>query len=152
MKSAKIIHRIARLYWKITRPTTVGVRILLIKEDEVLLVKHTYQDFWFLPGGGVKKYETVNDAIRRELAEEIGGVVNDLKIFNVYSNNYEGKNDYIILFVSDQFEYTNPGEGDREIEQIGMFSMDALPENISPGTSRRIQEYRSEEIIHGKQW
>ncbi len=34
---------------------TVGARALVIKEDEILLVKHTYMPMWYTIGGGVEK-------------------------------------------------------------------------------------------------
>ena len=51
------IYRLATIYWWVTRPMIVGVRVLLIQGDQVMLVRHTYQDYWYLPGGSVKKGE-----------------------------------------------------------------------------------------------
>ena len=66
----KIIFLLARIYWKIFRPLTWGVRLMLIKNDEIVLVRHTYRDGWFLPGGGLKRRETFTAAARREAHEE----------------------------------------------------------------------------------
>ena len=68
----QFLYKIYRLSWKITQPQTIGVRIFLIKNQQILLVKHTYSHQWFLPGGGLKKGETLEQAIRRELTEELG--------------------------------------------------------------------------------
>ncbi|MFC0651817.1 NUDIX domain-containing protein [Lederbergia wuyishanensis] len=68
----KTLYKIYKLKWYISRPITLGVRILLIQDEKVLLVKHTYQNHWYLPGGGVEKSETLERAIRRECKEEIG--------------------------------------------------------------------------------
>ena len=70
MNLLKILYKANRLRWRITRPLTVGVRILLIRDGYVTLVRHTYQDSWYLPGGGVEKRETLEQAIRRELKDE----------------------------------------------------------------------------------
>ena len=61
----KIAHWMRRLYYFIVRPITLGVRILLIDGDRVILVKHSYEPGWFLPGGGVKRGETLEQAARR---------------------------------------------------------------------------------------
>ena len=71
----RLLHRINRLRWRITKPITVGVRLLLVRERTVLLVKHTYHRRWYLPGGGVCKGETLEDAARREAAEELGATL-----------------------------------------------------------------------------
>ena len=153
MKFTKIIHGMAQICWKIARPTTVGVRILLTTNGSILLVKHTYQDYWYLPGGGVKKHETIYEAIHREIREEIGGTIGDIKLFNVYSSFVDGKNDHIILFVSNDFDYTaSEGKRDKEIEQVRQFTLDELPTNVSPGTRRRIEEFKGIKSAAGMKW
>jgi ADP-ribose pyrophosphatase YjhB (NUDIX family) len=68
----RLIYKSNKLLWKLFRPTTVGARIILAKDDSVLLVKHTYHDSWYLPGGRVNKGETFEQALRREVKEELG--------------------------------------------------------------------------------
>jgi 8-oxo-dGTP pyrophosphatase MutT (NUDIX family) len=41
------------VFWWITRPVIVGVRVILARDGQILLVRHTYEDLWFMPGGGV---------------------------------------------------------------------------------------------------
>ena len=56
-----LLYRIRRLTWRISRPTTLGARVLLEKDGTVVLVKHTYHRHWYLPGGGVNKGETLEE-------------------------------------------------------------------------------------------
>jgi 8-oxo-dGTP pyrophosphatase MutT (NUDIX family) len=119
----------------------LGVRVLLIQDQSVLLVKHTYQQFWYIPGGGVKKEETIEQAIRREVMEELGIQMGEIQLFGVYTNFFEYKNDHVVVFVCQ--DYTLPGETDAEIECFDYFSLDNLPSSISPGSKRRIDEYLS---------
>lgn len=52
--------------------STLGARAIIINHNnQVLLVKHTYQPHWYIPGGGVKKGESIKAAIIRELKEEL---------------------------------------------------------------------------------
>ncbi|MBN1584201.1 MAG: NUDIX domain-containing protein [Anaerolineae bacterium] len=136
---ARIVHRLFRLWWRLTKPITVGVRVLLIRDAEILLVKHTYQEAWYMPGGGVKRFETLEQAIRREAAEEVGAELDGLELFGVYSNFGEGKSDHVIVFLCTAF--TLSGRSDHEIACSGFFSVHDLPAGISTGTRRRIQEY-----------
>ena len=48
-------------WWsRLTRAKTLGVRVLVQAEaGRVLLVRHTYLDGWYLPGGGVDGGETL---------------------------------------------------------------------------------------------
>jgi ADP-ribose pyrophosphatase YjhB (NUDIX family) len=53
----------------------IGVGIILLRDDEVLLVKRARppaQGAWSLPGGGQELGETAEAAARRELLEETG--------------------------------------------------------------------------------
>ncbi|WP_144128038.1 NUDIX domain-containing protein [Catellatospora sichuanensis] len=74
----RLLHRIRNVYWRIAKPTTYGVKALIIHSadaDRVLLVRHSYGDrsLWRLPGGGYKPArETPEQAARRECIEELG--------------------------------------------------------------------------------
>ena len=121
---------------------TLGSRaIVLNPEGQVLLVKHTYQPHWYLPGGGVKKGESARAAVIRELKEEVGIIVSehDALLFGIYHHMYLGVNDYPIIYVVKN--YSNSIANSGEIEQMGWFAYDALPEMVSPGTMRRLDEY-----------
>lgn len=126
--------------WWITRPVTLGVRLIPIRSETVLLVKHTYQRHWYLPGGGVKRGETLEEAVRREAAEEVGATLGPLRLFGVYTNFYEYKSDHVVVFACEEF--TLASTTDREIERSAFFALDDLPLDTSPGSLRRLQEYR----------
>lgn len=76
---------------------------------------------------------------RREAAEEVGAELGRLDLFGVYSNFLEGKSDHVAVFVCTAFSLT--GQTDREIEAFEFFALDSLPDRVSPGTRRRIDEY-----------
>ncbi|RZJ94873.1 MAG: NUDIX domain-containing protein, partial [Brevundimonas sp.] len=92
-----------------TRGMTLGVRTLARDEaGRVLLVKHTYLAGWWLPGGGVDKGETTQDAAVRELREEAGLVASSTpRLLSVHSNERFFPGDHVLVFAIDRFE---PGE------------------------------------------
>jgi len=51
------------------------VRVLCVRDGKVLLVQHRWTDgslFWFIPGGGIKAGESIEEAAVREVWEEAG--------------------------------------------------------------------------------
>jgi 8-oxo-dGTP pyrophosphatase MutT (NUDIX family) len=50
----------------------VAVRILIIQDNNVLLVRESLDDWWALPGGGVDHGETIESTLVREIEEELG--------------------------------------------------------------------------------
>jgi ADP-ribose pyrophosphatase YjhB (NUDIX family) len=59
--------------WRyVRRPTVRGVRCVLARDDEVLLVRHTYGDRrWSLPGGLMRRGEDPGATAQREMREEL---------------------------------------------------------------------------------
>lgn len=133
------LYRVYSLQWWFTRPITLGVRVLLIKDGRVVLVKPIYQEGWYLPGGSLKRKETPEQAARRECLEESGVNIRTLSLWGVYTQFIEHKNDHIVVFFSDDFSLED--KHDYEIERVETFPLAALPEDIRPGSQRRIEEY-----------
>lgn len=130
-----------KIYWFFVRPLTLGVRVMLIQGGKVLLVRHTYIDGWYMPGGGVKRSESLDQAARREAREEAGVELNSISLMGAYSNFRELKSDHNILFLSTDF--TSNGGHDGEIAEARFFPLDALPEKLWPGHRRVLEEYRA---------
>ena len=57
-----------------TDKPTIRVAGLLVHEARILMVEQGRgeETYWLLPGGGVQFGETLSDALRRELQEELG--------------------------------------------------------------------------------
>lgn len=137
----RLIYLVFRLYCFIFRPTSIGVRVMLIQNGEVLLVRQTYKPGWHIPGGGVKRGETLDEAARREANEEIGVQMGDLTLLGIYTHFGEHMNDHNALFLCTEFSYNS--KQDREIAEARFFSLDALPKELVDGHRRRIEEYRT---------
>ena len=153
MKLLKLIaYKIATIYWKIFRPQTFGVKLLLINDNKVLLVEHSYTKGYHLPGGGVKSGEMFDRALKREILEELGLDINNLQLFGVYQNTKQGKIDTVITFISTKPVDLNKAKLSNEINHADFYSLNSLPANITPGSRKRIQEYQSKNFPITKEW
>jgi len=137
----QIANRIIRKYQSLIGISTLGARAIIINQNnQVLLVKHTYQPHWYIPGGGVKRGESTQAAILRELKEEVGlTILEEPLLFGIYHHLYLKVNDYPVVYVVKKFSLTETSSP--EIEESGWFDYFALPEMTSPGTQRRLTEY-----------
>jgi 8-oxo-dGTP pyrophosphatase MutT (NUDIX family) len=126
--------------WRLLRAVTLGVRILLVQDGCVLLIRHSYQSGWNFPGGGIKVGETVAEAACREAAEEAGAIVRDEPwLLGVYANFAAGKSDHVAVVVSESWSLTEPT--DRwEIEARVLYAVDALPHDLPHWVRDRIEE------------
>jgi len=99
-----LAYRIFGLRWRLMGTINIGVRIMLLRGDTVVLVRHSYLPGWLLPGGGVKKLETLEQAARREALEEVGATTTGpVHLLGVFSNFAERKSDHVALFVCEEF-------------------------------------------------
>lgn len=138
----RIAAQLRKVVWRVFGPRTIGIRGLVVDDDgKVLLVRHSYgMPAWHLPGGGVKRRESIEHALHRELREEAGVTATaPVRLLGTYTNLSEGKSDHISVFVVEHWER---GESDdAEIAATGFFALDDLPERTSPGTRRRLSEW-----------
>src|SRR5262245_60673385 len=90
--------------WSLRRPTLVGVRALIVRDGHVLLVRHRHgRQPWALPGGGVERYERLDEAARREAREETGAHVRIDQLLGMYDAFGGGVSNYIAVFVCTPF-------------------------------------------------
>ncbi len=134
---------ISRTLCLLLKPLSFGVRILMVRNGKILLVKHVYQDQWFLPGGLIEHGESVEDAVRREASEEVGATLRNLSLFGVYTNTEFRKTDHVIVFLSRDFSLN--GHSDDEIKRLEFFDLNALPDDISPGNRKQIRRFVDED-------
>lgn len=64
-----------------------AVDAIIAIEDGIVLIERRFPPYgWALPGGFVEWGETVEAAVRREVREETGLELDQLKLFGVYSD------------------------------------------------------------------
>lgn len=141
------VHALRRFYWWLARPVTRGARAIVVDpKGDVLLVRHTYLEGWYLPGGKVHSGESYKNALIRELKEELGlQDIDASRMLGEYKNEYDYKKDTIEVFIVEKFTHTSKKHF--EIAEWGFFSPEALPEKTSSGSCRRIEEWRGRRTI-----
>ena len=135
----RLAHLLRSLYYFFTRPISIGVRVMLIQNGQVLLVRHTYVDGWYFPGGGLKRGETLEAAARREVREEAAVEAGELEWVGMYTSHV-WKTDHNALFRCMDFKVM--GESDSEIAEARFFPLGDLPAETITGHRRRIEEFR----------
>ena len=104
MRPLYLAYRLYSLYLRLVHPVTLGVRILLLADDTVVLVQHTYQDAWHFPGGALKKGETPPQRATREAHEETGAeLLAAPALLGLHTNFHEGRSDHIVTFLCRNF-------------------------------------------------
>ena len=126
---------------RMSRGMTLGVRgVTVDREGRVLLVKHTYLHGWWLPGGGVERGQTCEDALIREMHEEAGVIVEGRPtLVSVHANERFFRGDHVLVYRIDRYTLTDR-TSHGEIAEIGWFHPDALPGDAHRSTRDRLAE------------
>ncbi len=118
--------------WRIVRLTqktfTVSAGAIVFNQDgKILLLEHYLRpkNGWGIPGGFMNRGEQPEDAVRREIMEEVG-----LEIGNVKLVRAETKNRHVEFLFRAEAD-GEPKISSREIKTAGWFALDAMPEEMS---------------------
>ncbi len=139
-----IVNPFRRLYWRIVRPQTRGVKCLVEKDGKFLLVRITYRNkYWTIPGGGVGRKEDFKSAAFRELKEETGLTPSSLEYFGQYYQEVEGKRDTVQCFYTKVDASAVPVVDYVEIAEANWFSKEELPTHRSKSTNKILEMFDS---------
>ncbi len=142
MQTKKTLKILEALPVRPKHQVTLGVQGLVIEDKcRVLLVRHGYRPGWHFPGGGVERGESLELSLERELLEETGVIATEPPVlFGVYAHFNVFPGDHIVLFVIERWRRETIPAPNSEIAEQKFFAYDCLPENISEGTRRRLDE------------
>lgn len=128
----------------LVRGMTMGVRVIATNaQGQVLLVRHGYTPGWHLPGGGVDRGETMEDAARREVEEETGHRVEGaITLRGMAYNNSLWRGDHVGVYVAHALVKEREIKPGFEIAEMGFFALDDLPEDTTKGTRARLTEWQ----------
>lgn len=130
------------------RPVTeVAVGVLIRPNGDFLMTTRpagkAYAGYWEFPGGKLEANETVEEALRRELIEEIGVTIQDAKIWR--SSLVDYPHALVRLTFCKIFTWT----GQLNMRESQQFAWQSLPVQVEPvlaGTVPVLQWLENEKI------
>jgi 8-oxo-dGTP pyrophosphatase MutT (NUDIX family) len=128
-------HQVMSIWWLITRPAAIGSKVVVIRGNEMLLVRLTYgaRDVWDIPGGTAQENETPIQAAERELYEEVG-LSGELTPVGSWTGTGRSRQSHLHGFRAE----VEPGAefvlDEAEIAEARWFEIDDLPGRIAGGS------------------
>ena len=138
----KIANPVRNFYRFIFRPETFGVKILIECDEKFLLIRNSYGvDHWTFPGGGVKKRESPENAVKREVNEEVGVEINPV-VLGQYFNTRHYTKDTVYCFYAkvDSFDFRID---ESEVTEAKWFSEPEIPQFRSAAVEEVLNLYKS---------
>ena len=137
-------HKLLKLGWFVRRPRTFGVHALALTPDrKAVLVKLRYAPGWRLPGGGRGADEDKEEAVLRELREEIGLTAHGrVRLACELDEIADYKRDFATLLIVEDVAYT-PRRWSWEVERTCEADLDQLPRDMSPRSRTWITTIRA---------
>lgn len=131
-------------------PVEVAVGVLLDAQGRFLLTSRpegkVYAGYWEFPGGKVEPGETVEQALRRELHEELGITIGPAQPWKIEMM------DYPHALVRLHFCKVFAWEGEFQMREAQQMAWQTLPVQVAPvlpGTVPVLQWFAAERGFHG---
>ena len=122
----------------------VAVDALILKNSSILLIQRSVEPFkgmWALPGGGIDFDQTAEDAIGKEVEEEVGLRVKSIKFLQIYTDPKRDPKQVITL------SYLVEAEGEpkagSDASSYKFFPLDSLPPQMAFDHKQIIRDYLS---------
>ncbi|OFX62122.1 MAG: NUDIX hydrolase [Bacteroidetes bacterium GWA2_30_7] len=116
------------------RPALTADCIILNKRQnsfKILLIKRKHEpfkDFWAFPGGFMEMDETIENSAKRELLEETGLKIENLKQFKTYSSVNRDPRGRVISVVFYGFsDKTQTAKANDDAAEVKWFDVNDLP-------------------------
>jgi 8-oxo-dGTP diphosphatase len=119
----------------VVKTPRVGVGVIIERNGQVLLIKRTNvhgAGTWSTPGGHLEYGESPEECAIREVKEETGVNIGDVRFKGITNDLFEvSEKHYITIWMEARYLDGEPVvNADGEASDIGWFSWDALPKPL----------------------
>jgi nucleoside triphosphatase len=120
--------------------------LIFNKDGKIFLMKsHKWQNRYVVPGGHIELGETMEQALRREIMEETGMEIYDIRFINVqehvYAEGFWKKKHFIFIDFACKTDSTEVTLNSEAQEYVWVQPKDALKLPVEPYTRKTIEEY-----------
>ena len=125
-----------------------GAGIAVRRGAEVLLVRRSDDGQWDVPGGGKRLLESVVKAARRELREETGLAVGELRLLGVWHHRHVYPDGNAVNWTTHVFTAAYAGGAARasdDAARLSWWPLSALPGDVSETTAQYFAALHSQE-------
>jgi len=112
----------------------VGCGAAIVTDGRLLLIRRARPPeagTWSLPGGKVDLWEPVEAAVRREVAEEVGLVLGEMRLLQVADLMADGQHWVAPTYLAERFEGEPRILEPEKHSGLGWFDLGALPTPLS---------------------
>jgi 8-oxo-dGTP pyrophosphatase MutT (NUDIX family) len=120
------------------RTSLASTAVVLGGDGHVLLV-HTDEDVWMLPGGQLEPGESPQEAVVRELREEVGVGAAPERFVGVYTLRLAEETHYRFVFIC-SIDREPTLTGSDEVTDVAWYPPDALPLPLARLTPTAIED------------
>ena len=113
--------------------TNSNNKIILTKANQSEKKGEDYKDIWSMPGGTLEFGENAEDCLIREIKEELGININNIKLLN-YNDYIKNNRHWLALNFSAETDETVRNLEPEKNEVVSEFSITEMPKDVSPYT------------------
>ncbi len=124
----------------------LSVNAIIEKDGSIMLVRRNTQPFrgmWSLPGGYVEYGEKVEDALKREIYEELGLRIEPLLLLGVYSDPFRNPSKHVVSITYLARILDGKLKENTEIAEASFFKRHEIPVELAFDHAKMISDYYS---------
>jgi ADP-ribose pyrophosphatase YjhB (NUDIX family) len=97
----QLVFKLKKIYWFFARPKRAGVKCVLESDGKVLMLRRTFgTDKWVFPGGAMRAGELPAAAVRREIQEDLGLPLEEVRDLGSFSQAVHHRQETIHCFAA----------------------------------------------------